>query len=128
MVNTWRKGLRVQGMFRDKMQAAGYHMLFESHSNQWHNYDFGVWDLVAVKGKNWWFASCKSDKYGNNFGGHREDIRKWIDDHGFEARYSLAIWRERRWEGRGEAKEWVESHFEVEDFSLLNPAVQTNTS
>ena len=125
MVNTWRKGLRVQGMFRNRMQAEGYSMLFESHSNQWHTVDFACFDLVAVKGKDWWFVSCKGDSAGSNYLPHKDEIRRWVDDHGMpEARHSLAIWRERRWEGRGDKKAWVESHWEVEDF----PAVQTNTS
>lgn len=113
-MNTSKKGYTKEKRCRDELKAEGWKVPFQSIRTRWATYDFGdLYDVVAYKGKERKFISCKHLGADNRYLSHQEDIRKFKEEHGLPGEsYELWLWDKPRTRGRGANKHFVEGHWE----------------
>lgn len=117
MVNTKQKGQRKELMVEEEMHAEGRTVVFRSFTIKrgpiYIGVDFAdLFDVVAVRGRNYSFISSKHGTHGEN-SQHFRDIQAYAEISGWEyASFEIWCWQASRWTGRGKNKRWVTAHWD----------------
>lgn len=118
-LNKKKKGERKELLCKKELEKEGWTVVFKSCTVKRGPFFVGLdfadlFDVVAVKDKNWRFVSVKH--YGSaqtKFPEHHAQIRKFRHEHGLDGMsFELWLWHKPRWTGRGKNKKWVTAHFE----------------
>ncbi len=115
MINKAKKGYTKEKRCRDELKEEGWMIVFKSIRFRFGCVDFaGLFDVVAYKGEERKFISCKhfGKKY-NNYLPHQKEISDFKKKHGLrDESYELWIWHHPKYEGRGKNKVWVKGHWD----------------
>lgn len=113
-MNTSKKGYTKEKACRDELKKNGWKIPFQSVRTRWATYDYGdLFDVVAYKGKDRKFISCKHLGNSNFYLPHQEEIRRFKEEHGLPGEsYELWLWSKARWRGRGKNKHFEDAKWE----------------
>jgi len=112
-MNTSKKGYLKEAKAKKELIEDGWLIPFQSVRTRWATYDFAdYFDVLAFRGKERKFISCKHFGKSNYYKQHQEEIRKFKDEYGLPGEsYELWIWKSARYEGRGKNKSWVKAQW-----------------
>ena len=104
MVNTVKKGYRLEKKARDELEQAGYKIFFKSIRTRFGCQDFAnLFDIVAYKGKERLFVSVKSFVSWSRHRSHLADVEEFADNYGYRNEfYYVWFWKKRE----GWIKKW----------------------
>jgi len=107
-MNKAKKGWKKEKEARDELTKAGWFVIFKSIRFKFGCIDLaGLFDILAIKGKERKFISCKHFGNSNYYLPHQKEIKDFKEEFGYEGEsYELWIWQSPRWKGRGENKKW----------------------
>ena len=108
MVNKAKKGQRREKAIRDELEKKGWLICFKSIRWRFGCIDFAtLFDVVAFKGKERKYVSCKHASNGSNHLQHQKEIQVFKEEHGFPGEsYEFWNWTPGRYRGRGANKIW----------------------
>jgi len=112
-INKAKKGQKKEKEARDELTKAGWRVVFKSIRFRFGCVDYAnLFDVVAYKGKDRKFISCKHFGNSNYYLPHQQEIKDFKEKYGYPGEsYELWIWQSARWKGRGENKKWYNGVF-----------------
>jgi len=115
LVNKAKKGQHREYLARKELEADGWFIVFKSIRNRFGCIDFAnLFDIVAYKGQDRLYISCKHFGQGNYHQQHQTEIREFKAKYGkANESYELWLWCERRWKGKGKDKKNIKAHRKV---------------
>ena len=110
-MNKAKKGYTKEKRARDELKAEGWNIVFKSIRWRFGCIDFAtLFDIVAYKGQERKYISCKHFGKGNYHQEEQRQIKAFKEAHGKEGEgYELWLWADDRYVGRGKDKHHQEA-------------------
>jgi len=109
MVSKVKKGYNVEKKARDSLIKDEYRITFKSIRYRFGCIDYAnLFDIVAYKGQERLFISCKHFGNSNYYLPHQKEIKEFKEEYGKEGEiYALWIWKEYQFTDKRVKGEWI---------------------